>query len=228
MGACCGRRGGCRSRPLPEISAAAAALYTRYLHPAIAQRIAAGQAGFINEHRQVSVLFVNFSGFDYDVDQQAGARLQDYLRKVFAVVRRYDGSVNLVDMGDKGSKYIVLFGAPIAHEDDSARAVSCALELLALPVEARVGITTGFVYCGLVGAPDRQTYTVMGDAVNLAARLMQAARPGQMLAAAATWESTARMFDWAALAPLLVKGQTRPGGRLQLRSRPPIRPSRST
>ena len=122
------------ARPLSEISAAAAAVYTRYMHPAIAQRIAAGQAGFINEHRQVSVLFVNFSGFDYDADPQAGARLQAYLREVFAVVRRYDGSVNLVDMGDKGSKYIVLFGAPIAHEDDSARAVSCALELLALPV----------------------------------------------------------------------------------------------
>jgi class 3 adenylate cyclase/tetratricopeptide (TPR) repeat protein len=198
------------ARPLPQISTAAAAVYTRYMHPAVAQRIVAGQAGFINEHRQVSVLFVNFSGFDYDADPQAGARLQAYLRAVFAVVRRYDGSVNLVDMGDKGSKYIVLFGAPIAHEDDSARAVSCALELLALPVEARVGITTGFVYCGLVGSPDRQTYTVMGDAVNLAARLMQAARPGQLLAATATRESTARMFDWVALAPLQVKGKRDP------------------
>lgn len=198
------------ARPLPQISAAAAAVYTRYIHPAIAQRIAAGQAGFINEHRQVSVLFINFTGFDYDADRLAGARLQAYLREVFVVVRRYDGSVNLVDMGDKGSKYIVLFGAPIAHEDDSARAVSCALELLALPVAARVGVTTGFVYCGLVGAPDRQTYTVMGDAVNLAARLMQAAQPGQLLAATATWEATARMFDWAGLAPLLVKGKRDP------------------
>jgi class 3 adenylate cyclase/tetratricopeptide (TPR) repeat protein len=198
------------ARPLSETSAEAEAIYTRYLHPAIAQRIAIGQAGFINEHRQVSVLFVNFSGFDYDADPQAGARLQDYLREVFAVVRRYDGSVNLVDMGDKGSKYIVLFGAPITHEDDAARAVSCALELLALPVQARVGITTGFVYCGLVGAPDRQTYTVMGDAVNLAARLMQAAQPGQLLAASATWDSTARLFDWAALAPLQVKGKRDP------------------
>jgi class 3 adenylate cyclase/predicted ATPase len=197
-------------RPLAEISAAAAVAYTRYLHPAIAQRVAAGQAGFINEHRQVSVLFVNFAGFDYDADPQAGAQLQSYLSAVFAVIRRYDGSVNLVDMGDKGSKYIVLFGAPIAHEDDSARAVSCALELLELPVEARVGITTGFVYCGLVGSPDRQTYTVMGDAVNLAARLMQASRPGQLLAATATWESTAQIFDWEALAPLMVKGKRDP------------------
>src|SRR5215216_721134 len=78
-------------RPLPEISPSAAAVYTRYMHPAIAQRIAAGQAGFINEHRQVSVLFVNFSGFDYDANAQAGAQLQAYLREVFAVVRRYDG-----------------------------------------------------------------------------------------------------------------------------------------
>jgi predicted ATPase/class 3 adenylate cyclase len=198
------------ARRLPQISATAAAVYTRYLHPAIAQRIAAGQAGFINEHRQVSVLFVNFAGFDYDADPRAGDLLQDYLCDVFAVVRRYDGSVNLVDMGDKGSKYIVLFGAPVAHEDDAARAVSCALELLGLAVAARIGITTGFVYCGLVGAPDRQTYTVMGDAVNLAARRMQAAPPGQLLAAAATSEATLRAFDWAALAPLLVKGKRDP------------------
>jgi class 3 adenylate cyclase/tetratricopeptide (TPR) repeat protein len=195
------------ARPLPDVSAAAEALFARYSHPAIAQLIASGQAGFINEHRQVSVLFVNFAGFDYDADPRAGDLLQAYLRDVFAVVRRYDGFVNLVDMGDKGSKYIVLFGAPVAHEDDAERAVSCALELLDLPVAARIGITTGFVYCGLVGAPDRQSYTVMGDAVNLAARLMQAAPAGQLLAAAATCEATPRAFDWAPLAPMLVKGK---------------------
>src|SRR4051812_408718 len=92
------------ARPLPKISAAAAAVYTRYIHPAIAQRIAAGQAGFINEHRQVSVLFVNFSGFDYDADPQAGARLQAYLSGVLSGGRRPHGAGKLVAMRDKGRK----------------------------------------------------------------------------------------------------------------------------
>src|SRR4029079_19620220 len=62
-----------RFSPLPEVSPAAAAVYARYLHLALATRIAAGQAGFINEHRQVSVLFVNFEGFDYDAGARAAA-----------------------------------------------------------------------------------------------------------------------------------------------------------
>jgi class 3 adenylate cyclase/predicted ATPase len=202
-----------RPAPLPQIDQfpdPAIVTLARYVHPSIAQRLQAGQGGFINEHRKVTVLFVSFSGFDYDGDPQVGAKLQEYLSKVIQTIQRYDGYLNKVDMGDKGSKYIVLFGAPVAHENDEERAIRCALELQSLGVAVRVGGNTGFVYCGQVGSPVRQEYTVMGDPVNLAARLMQAAQAGQILASGATWRHISEAFVWDQLAPMLVKGKSEP------------------
>jgi class 3 adenylate cyclase/predicted ATPase len=197
--------------PLPPPLPRAAALIAPYVHPLIAHRVARGQSGFVNEHRPVTVLFMHFAGFDYDHDPAVMARLQAYLAAIIACVRRYDGYVARVDMGDKGSKAIVLFGAPVAHEDDPARAVRCALELCHLPgATARIGVNSGVVYAGAVGAPRRQEYTVMGDAVNLAARLMQAAAPGQILAGETTWQAAQQAVDWQSLPPIHVKGKRDP------------------
>jgi adenylate cyclase len=194
-----------------ELTADERALFAAYLHPIIAQRQTRGQRRFINEHRKVTVLFVNFQGFDYDHDPEVGAKLQAYFLAVLRTVQRYDGYLNKVDMGDKGSKYIVLFGAPVAHEDDEVRALRCALELRTLPnATVTIGANTGFAFCGLVGSPARQEYTVMGDAVNLAARMMQAADPQQILVSKFTHRHAAPGFDWGALPPVKVKGKRDP------------------
>ena len=180
-------------------------------------RAACGPArlGFINEHRQVTVLFVRFDGFDYDDDpagERAGSR--HYFAAVVRVVQRYDGYLNKVDMGDKGSKYIVLFGAPVAHEDDEERALRCALELTQSGTEEppHIGVNTGFVFCGQVGSAARQEYTVMGDPVNLAARLMQAARPARSWSAPTPSRRLAEAFSWARRCiAIQVKGKSRAG-----------------
>lgn len=183
-----------------------------YIHPTLARLIQEGQISFINGHRKVTVAFVSFSGFDYDHDPEIGSHLQSYLEEVFAIVQRYDGYVNKVDMGDKGSKFILLFGAPVAHEDDVDRALRCLLELRALPrAPMRAGLNTGFVFCGQVGSPMRQEYTVMGDAVNLAARLMQAAQPGEILVSEqARAAAHADHFQWQPRTPIQVKGKSEP------------------
>lgn len=203
-----------RHAPLPppaELPALAVEQFAHYLHPSIAERIRAGLSGFLNEHRRVTVLFVSFSGFDYDGDPQVAQKLQPYLTAVIRTIYNYDGYLNKVDMGDKGSKYIVLFGAPVAHENDEERAVRCALELRDLHgVTARIGVNTGVVYCGQVGSDARQEYTVMGDPVNLAARLMQAAKPGQVLVSDATRRNTPAAIVWESLAPIMVKGKSEP------------------
>ena len=197
--------------PLDALSPALAKTFSAYLHPTIAQLIRDGQSSFINAHRKVTVLFANFAGFDYDADSGAGAKLQAYLLQVIRIVHRYDGHLNKVDMGDKGSKYIALFGAPVAHEDDEERALRCALELVQLPdVPLSIGVNTGFVYCGQVGSAARQEYTVMGDAVNLAARLMQIARPGQIVVSDATRSTVAEGFTWGPGMSVKVKGKTVP------------------
>lgn len=187
------------------------ATFAAYLHPAIAQRISAGQTGFIDEHRRVTVLFVRFDGFDYDTDPEVCCKLQHYLASVIQIVHRYDGYLNKVDMGDKGSKYIVLFGTPVAHENDEERAVRCALELAALPDSSvRIGVNSGVVYCGQVGSDARREYTVIGDPVNLAARLMQAAKPREILVSSSTQRHVSDVFTWEYLAPIMVKGKAEP------------------
>lgn len=203
------------SLPLPPLTSDLTAdeqrLFAAYLHPVIAERLTRNQQGFINEHRSVTVLFVNFSSFDYDSDPDVGTKLQDYLGAVLRIVQRYDGYLNKVDMGDKGSKVIILFGAPVAHEDNDERALRCALELRALPgITTRIGINTGMAFCGLIGAEARQEYTVIGDAVNLSARLMQATQPGQIYVSRETRRRPSHEFLWTRLEPLAVKGKTDP------------------
>lgn len=191
-------------------------LLAAYIHPIVAQRIQRGQLHLLNEHRQVTVMFVRFEGFNYSTPT-VHADLQAYLTAVFHIVHRYGGYLNKVDMGDKGSKYIILFGAPIAHEDDEERALACALELrdLHVPTLANqptigIGIRTGYVYCGQVGSPQRQEYTVMGYAVNLAARLMQVARPGELLVSHETQSGQAQLFRWSQPQSLYVHGRSEP------------------
>ncbi len=182
-----------------------------FLHPSINQRVLADQLSFLNEHRKVTVLFVRFEGEDYDQDPRAGEKLQAYLARVITVVDRYGGYLNKVDMGDKGSKYIILFGAPIAHEDDIQRALRCALELRDLDGPAvRIGVNSGFVYSGRVGSSRRQEYTVMGDVVNTAARLMQAAAPGEVLVTAATQAASNSTFAWESPRGIQAKGKSEP------------------
>lgn len=195
---------------LPPFPPQVAEIAARYVHPSIAKRIRREQFGFINEHRKVTTIFARFTRFDEQAPNVRSA-LQTYLAEVIRVIARYDGSLNKVDMGDKGSKFIVLFGAPIAHEDDAERALRCALDLRALPGPSiRIGVSTGFVFSGQVGSDQRREYTVMGDAVNLAARLMQAAEEGQILVSRGTYREAASRFDWGDMRPLSLKGKTRP------------------
>ena len=195
--------------PIAKLSPSTIETIAAYMHPVIAQRIRTGQTRFINEHRRATTLFVSFPGFDYDDDPDVGEKLQIYLYRVIQTVERYDGYLNKVDMGDKGSKYIILFGVPIAHEDDEDRALRCALEIQSLPGTAvRIGVNTGFVYSGQVGSELRQEYTVMGDAVNLAARLMQSAAWGQIIVSQPTRAATGKAFNWGQEQSLQVKGKT--------------------
>jgi class 3 adenylate cyclase len=105
-----------------------------------------------------------------------------------AVVRAFGGTVVNV-MGDA---IIAVFGAPVAHEDDAERAVRAGLAIgdaqmasstdpTSAPLRVHVGINTGEVVAGLVGPKERRDYTVMGDTVNTAARLLSGAATGTVL-----------------------------------------------
>lgn len=187
-----------------------------WLLPIIYERLRSGQGEFITELRLGVALFVRFEGIDYDGDDAAGEKLDLFIRWVQAVLAKYDGLVLQVSTGDKGGYLHAVFGAPIAHEDDARRAVSAALELQALPPELQfmrplpMGITFGGMRAGAYGGLTRRTYDVMGDDVNLAARLMQAATPGEVLVSDALRQAASDGFAWESLLPLLVKGKSAP------------------
>ncbi len=191
-------------------------LLEAFHHPAIALRLSKGQRDLINEHRRVTVMFVQFEDFDYDHDPDVVNKLQHYFFDIFLIIWRYDGYLRQIEMGDKGSKYIVLFGAPVAHENDAERALRCALEVQNLAnIPTAIGMTTGFAYCGLIGSATRQEYAIVGDTVNLAARLMQAAQRGQIIVCSDTYIAAHRRlsphtFAWQCLEPLTVKGKSEP------------------
>jgi len=187
-----------------------------WLLPPVYERLRTGQGEFLAELRPAVALFLRFGGVDYDEDEAAGAKLDAYIRWVQTVLVHYEGHLLQLTMGDKGSYLYAAFGAPIAHEDDAVRALSAAFELREPPAEldfiaeVQIGISQGRMRTGAYGGTMRRTYGVLGDEVILAARLMQAAAPGQILVSQAVRQVTGDAFAWQSLPALRVKGKTEP------------------
>jgi len=193
-----------------------------YLPPTVVEQIVEGQRQFVGEHRRAVSLFVNFFGLDY-ADPQAGPRLQRYCTTMQGIVQRYGGRLNRVTTGDKGSLLHLIFGAPVAREDNEVRALGCALDMqyqvgeqkdrvdgLPFITDQRIGVASGYVFAGNVGAEGRREYTVMGDVVNLSARLMQAAGRAEILVDRRTAQRAGEEFICQELAPVRVKGKREP------------------
>jgi predicted ATPase/class 3 adenylate cyclase len=198
------------ARPVDAIDDATSSRLAPFLHPAIAERLRAGRRGLVDEHRKVTVTFVGFPDLPRD-DPEAATGLQAYLAAAVRSIGRYGGHLGQVDTGDKGNLLMIWFGAPVAHEDDEERAVLCSLELLRLPGGPfRAGVTTGYAFCGEIGSELRRYYTVVGDSVNLAARLLQAAQPGQLLIDGPTFGRVEAGAVGERLRPITVKGKAGP------------------
>ncbi len=148
--------------------------------------------------RPVSVLFAQVAGLGELVERlpapEAAAAVDALLRPLQAAVTQFGGFVNKLDLAEDGDKLMAVFGAPVAHEDHAERAARAALLMQqSLPeqqtmagLKLRIGLNTGNVFAGNVGTAGRKEYTVMGDAVNVAARVMSAAAWGEVRLAAAT------------------------------------------
>jgi class 3 adenylate cyclase/tetratricopeptide (TPR) repeat protein len=161
--------------------------------------------------RPMSVLFIGVTGIDY-AQPNVVERLHGFLHATREIIDRYEGSINKLAVDDKGTILLVLFGAPPrAHEDDAERALRCALDLGAMAegqgLELAIGVTTGRVFAGPVGGETRHEYTVMGDTVNLAARLMGVAGEGQVRCDYETYRNAHGRLAFDSLAPVRVKGK---------------------
>ncbi len=200
----------------PPAPALPTAQVRRWLAQPLYRRLRAGRGGFAAELRLVTSVFIHFTGLDYEQDAEAGSKLQLYVLLAQDWLALYEGHLALVANDEKGSFLHVLFGAPLAHEDDPLRAVGFALEMQeaarALPFihEQRCGISVGRAYAGILGSPERCTYTVLGDEVNVSARLMQAARAGQVLVTRPVQRAVAGHYACRDLGTIIVKGREEP------------------
>jgi len=172
------------------------------------------------ERRQATVLFADLSGYtavSERLDPERTKSLVDRaLRRLGAEVERHGGTI------DKyiGDNVMGVFGAPTAHEDDPERAVRAGLAMQAAMGEVneavaadagasfalRVGINSGEVLAGRVG----DGYTVIGDPVNVAARLQAAAEPGTVIVGELTHRLTREAIEYVELKPLELKGKSEP------------------
>jgi class 3 adenylate cyclase/tetratricopeptide (TPR) repeat protein len=176
------------------------------------------------ERRVVTVLFSDIKGSTemagrFDPEEWAGImkRAMGYL---ISPVTRHNGTVARL-MGDS---ILAFFGAPTAHEDDPVRAVHAGLEIVdgiaelheqlaherGLDFNVRVGINTGLVFVGAIGATRRFEYTAVGDTMNLAARMEQTARPGTVQITDHTFRLVEPAFELESLGAIQVKGKREP------------------
>ena len=195
--------------PLPED------LVRPWLLPAVYERLRTGRGEFLAELRPAIPVFLRFSGIDYDGDDDAAAKLDDFVQAAQRVLNGYEGNVLQLTLGDKGAYLYGVFGSPFAHEDDAARAAAASLELRDLERttaarEIQVGTTQGRLRSGTYGHDMRRTFVCLGDAVNLAARLMTAAPVGRIYVSGPVREAAGDAFIWERVPDLTVKGKAEP------------------
>jgi class 3 adenylate cyclase/tetratricopeptide (TPR) repeat protein len=168
------------------------------------------------ERRQVTILFADlceFTTMSRSLDPEEIRELVGrYTALVDGIVVGYGGTV------DKhiGDAVMALFGAPRAHDDDPMRAARAALDIhealgrlsetTIRPLQAHVGIASGVVVAGILGRADARDYTVLGDSVNLAARLVAAAGPGQTLLSDGVFRALSGRGVCDALGEIRLKG----------------------
>jgi class 3 adenylate cyclase len=184
-----------------------------------------GRSFVESEHRKITVVFLNLIYSEKLLEGLTGKRrksstvLRECFEAVQTVVAEHGGVIARIDPYSDGDKVLILFGAPVAQEDDEERAIRCALRIReklksqGLPwhgsIAQRTGINTGNAFCGEVGSRDRKEYTVMGKDVNLAARLMSKADPGEILVSERTFTTVSSAFAASEL-KVKAKGITQP------------------
>ncbi len=204
---------------IPLLEAAPVALPVElirpWLHPPVYERELAGQAAFLAEFRPCAALFALFSGIDYE-DDAAEMQLDTITCQMQTIAARYEGDLLQLIIGDKGSYAYLNFGALNVHEDDPRRALKAAIALQSMNQELdwlappQIGISYGLMWAGTYGGQTRRTYTALGDDVNVAARLMETADPGQILVTPPIRTAVAHQYHFEPLPPRQVKGKSDP------------------
>ena len=186
----------------------------RCLSASIREHVMAG--GGTSEHRPVTIAFIRFEGTDTLIEQQGPEAAADALHRVMGAVEaaaeEQDVTFLASDVDADGGKLILTAGAPKVSGSDEERML-LALRKIAtsdLPLPIRIGVHRGAVFAGDIGPAYRRTYTVMGDAVNLTARLMAKAERAVIYATGDVLDRSSTLFEVTQLEPFAVKGKAEP------------------
>jgi class 3 adenylate cyclase/tetratricopeptide (TPR) repeat protein len=169
-----------------------------------------------HEHRAITVGFIEFSGTDELLVREGAAVLADAVSYVVDAVQiaAADNEVTVLssDLCEDGGKIIVISGAPRAVGDDEARVLSTVRRVVhpGGRLALRGGVNSGWAFAGDYGPFYRRVYSVTGDCVNLAARLMAKADPGQVIAMPTVVERSRTTFETTTIPLFLVKGKAAP------------------
>lgn len=207
-------------------------LFGRFVPPEVVEGLVSGQVQLGGKRAEVTILMSDIRGFtrlsERMQPEQVVRFLNDYFSRMVEIVTRHGGSI------DKfiGDGMLAVFGAPLALPDHAARAVQCALdmqacmvdfnkELLATnrePVRIGIAINTGVAVAGTIGSKERMEYTVVGDTVNVAARLesLNLRLRTEMLVTESSYAATQRLFNFKGHGLVTVRGHEAPVGVYEL------------
>lgn len=172
------------------------------------------------ERKYVTVLFSDLSGFTSLSEELDPEEVKEVVSRIFGeiaqIVANYEGFIEKYI----GDAIMALFGAPKAHEDDPTRAVRAAMDIndliqsispeiegmIGKPIMMHSGINTGLVVIGEVNL-EKGTHGALGDTINLAARLMNLARPGEIVLGRDTYRQVKDLVSLEKMVPVRVKGK---------------------
>lgn len=182
----------------------------------VAQQLLDGKIALGGELREATVLFCDIRGFTALTQSmnptEVIALLNEHMTALTRVVTAHNGVV------DKfiGDSVMAIFGAPKSYGDDTLNAVRCAKEMLAVrarlnqtsryQLQVGIGLATGQVLAGNMGSADRSNYTVLGERVNLAARLCSVAARGEIVLGSSTREQLGDRITVTEMDPMQLKG----------------------
>jgi adenylate cyclase len=224
-GAIAGIVAGSLRRQFEKSVAAAAArdrvtnMFGQHVSPAVVDRLLASRTDPPSEIREVCVLFLDIRGFTAMTRQRPAdetvTMLNDFFAEMIDIVDRNNGIINKF----LGDGFLALFGAPLADPKAAANALAAARAMLQAvdrwnkerpdkPLRVGIGIHLGEAVTGTVGSPQRKEYTVIGDTVNLAARLEQLTKEtgSQLLVSSAVHRATTGADGATDLGPLPIRG----------------------
>ena len=197
--------------------------FKRYVSKQIVEKLLDSKEGLNlgGELRNVTILFTDIRGFTSMSEnmkpEEVVSTLNDYFTEMIDIVFKYNGTLDKI----VGDELMIVYGAPIGAADDTKRALDTAIEMMVRlksfnkkrkikklhPIEIGVGINHGPVISGNIGSREMMDYTVIGDTVNLAARLCSHSPPGNIIVSPSVFRKTSKFYQYEKLEPIEVKGK---------------------